>query len=156
MTYLVIIAAIILLILSAVAGYYLLQVHQLKKRQAEQIKSNQEAWKAHQEELAKDVRFIASSMVQGQCEITEGCLRLQYLMDKLDEELKNKPEFQRIHLHYRQTQHMPTHEAYKALKRKDQFKLDNERFKLEDQNRDGVLEEAALLLTYRFERLNPN
>jgi uncharacterized membrane protein YcjF (UPF0283 family) len=156
MPYLIIIAIIILIILTSIAGYYLWQVHQLKKRQTEQNQKNQQAWKAHQEELAKDVRFIANSMVQGQCELTEGCMRLQYLMDKLDEGLKNKPEFRMIHLHYEQTQHMPTHDAYKALDRKSQFKLDNERFKLEDSNRDGVLKEASLLLNYRFERIHPN
>ena len=156
MTYFIIAAAIVLLILSSIAGFYLWKVRQLKKNQADQIKRNQEAWKAHQEELAKDVRFIANSMVQGQCEITEGCMRIQYLLDKLDEELKNKPEFQAIHIHYRQTAHMPIRDAYKALSRKEQFKLDQQRFSLEEENRERVIAEATTLLTYRFERLNPN
>jgi len=156
MTLLLIAAAIVLIVLSAVAGHYLWQVRQMKRKQTEQIKQNQAAWREHQEELAKDLRFIANAMVQGQCELTEGCMRLQYLMDKLDEELKNKTEFHRIHQHYAETRHMPTHEAYKALDRKAQFKLDNERFRLEDKNREGVLEEASTLLSYRFERLNPN
>lgn len=156
MPYLIAFAVIVLIILSAIAGYYLWQLHNLRKKQSEQQAKNQAARKAHQEELAKDIRFIANSMVQGQCEVTEGCLRLQYLMDKLDENLKNKPEFQAIHMHCQQTAHMPTHQAYKALAPKEQFKLDKERFSLEEENRDRVLKEATTLLTYRFERLNPN
>lgn len=156
MFYFIVLAILILLTLTIVAGYYLWQVRKLRKKQTEQQSLNQAAWKAHQEELAKDVRFIANSMLQEQCEITEGCLRLQYLMDKLDEGLKNKPEFQAIHMHCRQTAHMPTHEAYKALGRKEQFKLDKDRFALEEENREQVLKEATTLLTYRFERLNPN
>ncbi len=147
-------ALIIIAALSGVAVYYLWQVkkqnEQLKQQQAEQKK----AWREKKEELAKDIKFIAQAMVQEQCEITEGCLRIKVLMDHLDTDLQHKPEFKTIQHMFSLTSSMPTHQAYKALSPKERFKLDNQRYRYEDEHRDNVLAEAKQLMQYQFDILN--
>ncbi|MFT5592892.1 MAG: hypothetical protein ACI8SR_001258 [Oceanicoccus sp.] len=156
MLYLAIAAIIILLILSAIAGYYLFKLRKAKQLQAKKIQQNQDAWQKHRNELASDLRFIANSMLQGQCEITEGCLRIVVLMDRLDDTLQHKPEFKTIQSHFAQTINMPTHEAYKALPKQEQFKQDKLRFNLEEQHKKHVLLEAKTLSEYKFDILLPN
>jgi len=151
---LIFIAVAIILGLSIVAGYYLLKLRNIKQQQNEQILLNRQAWLDSQEELAGDIRFIAKAMVQQQCEITEGCLRLKVLMDRLDETLQYNGDYQTIQLHYQKTAHMPHHQAYKALNKKQQFKLDQDRFALEEQHRQQVLLEAERLSDYQFKAPN--
>ncbi len=147
---LIFVAIAIILTLSVIAGYYLLKLRGVKQQQNEQIQLNRQAWLDSQEELAGDIRFIAKAMVQQQCEITEGCLRLKVLMDRLDETLQHQTQYQTIQLHYQKTAHMPHHQAYKALTKKQQFKLDQDRFELEGQHRQQILLEAKLLSDYQF------
>jgi len=156
MLYLIILAVAIVVVLSAVAIYYVVKLKRVQKQQAEQIKKNKEAWQAHRNELANDLKFIAQSMLQGQCEITEGCLRIVVLMDRLDEDLQHKPEFKTIREHFSLTVSMPTHQAYKDLSKQEQFKLDKQRYNLEAKNKEQVLEEAKILASYNFEILTPN
>ncbi|WP_396586177.1 DUF2489 domain-containing protein [Bermanella sp. R86510] len=153
MTSLLIAGAAIITVLIAIAAYYLIKLSKARKEQAQAIAKNKAAWQAHRDDVAADIRFIASSMVQGQCEITEGCLRLGVLMDRLDESLQHKPEFATIRMHFAKTIHMPTHDAYKALTPKQQFKLDQERFTLEEENKEQVLKEAKVLAEHKFEIL---
>jgi len=148
------IAFVIIAALSGVAMYYVWQVKKqndgLKQQQAEQKK----AWREKKETLAKDIKFIAQAMVQEQCEITEGCLRIKVLMDHLDTDLQHKPEFKTIQHMFSLTSGMPTHQAYKDLSAKDRFKLDKQRYQYEDQFKDDVLAEAKQLMKYQFDILN--
>lgn len=149
-----VVAFIIIAALGGIAAYYVWQV----KKQNAQLKAEQEAqkkaWREKKEELAKDIKFIANSMVQDQCEITEGCLRIKVLMDHLDGDLQFKPEFKAIQQVFTLTSDMPTHKAYKELPRKEQFKLDKKRYKIEDEHRELVLAEAHALVSYQFDILN--
>ena len=151
---LIFVAIAIIVTLSAIAGYYSLKLRGLKQQQNEQIQLNRQAWLDSQEELAADIRFIAKAMVQKQCEITEGCLRLKVLMDRLDETLQHHSDYQTIQLHYQKTAHMPHHQAYQALDKKQQYKLDQDRFELENQHRQQILLEAELLSSYEFKAPN--
>lgn len=156
MQYLIIIAVLILIALSATAAYYLLKLRKVKQQQNKQIQENQAAWQAHQDELASDLRFIANAMLQGQCEITEGCMRIKVLMDRLDDQLQYQDEFKTIQKHFAQTAHMPTHKAYQALSKQEQFKLDKQRFTLEEANKAQVLVEVKTLSEYKFRHVSPN
>ncbi len=149
-SYLIYLAAIVILTLSIIATYYLLKLRSVNRQQALQAEQNQHAWEKYQDELITDLRFIARAMVQAQCDITEGCLRLKVLMDRLDETLQNNKAFTHIQQHYQKTSTMPTHKAYKALNKKQQFKLDQERLKLEALNGDAILAEVKNLMSFQF------
>lgn len=156
MLYLLILGALILIGLSATAIYYVIKLRNVKKQQEEQVQKNKAAWESYRSELIQDLRFIASSMLQDQCEITEGCLRLVVLMDRLDEQLQHKPEFKAIQSHFNHTKSMPTHKAYKALSKQEQFKLDKQRYSLEEENKKRVLLEVQTLYRYDFDAIKPN
>ena len=149
-TYLAIFAALIILTLSAIAAYYLIKLQKVSKNEKEQAERNKEAWLSHKNELIKDIKFIANSMIQEQCEITEGCMRLGYLVPKVDDTEEIKAKFESLFNHYQATTNMPIKEAYKALTRKEQFKLDSQRLKLEAKNKSAVLNDCQVLLKYNF------
>lgn len=153
MVYLVAAAITVILVLSVIAAYYLIKLKQAKKAQEKAIAEGEAAWRKKQEEIASDIRFIANAMVQEQCEITEGCMRLTVLMDRLDDKLRFQPEFSAIREHFEATAHMPTHDAYKALKPKQRFELDKQRFELEEKNKTSVLKDAKILVTQKFQVL---
>lgn len=148
---LIVLAVLIIVTLSTIAAYYLLKLKRVNAEQKQLAVQNQQAWLEHQIELSNDLKFIANAMLQGQCEITEGCLRLKVLMDRLDETLQNQTHFQAIVAHFNATSSMPTHKAYASLSRKEQFVLDNQRYKLEHENKDAILQEAKTLLKYNFQ-----
>ena len=150
MTILISIAATILVVLSAIAAHYLVKLRKVKTAEQKQIKQNQEAWLKHKNELVKDIQFIANSMLQEQCEITEGCLRIGYLIPRVVESDDIKSTIKHIFEHHSLTANMPIKEAYKALSRKEQFKLDSQRLTLEAKNKNGVLEDCKTLLNYSF------
>ena len=45
---------------------------------------------------------------------------------------------------------MPILDAYKALPKQEQFKLDNERFRLEKEYKDAIHNEFQWLISYDF------
>lgn len=143
--------AVIIVILSLTAAYYLFKLHKAQKVQAQAIIDGQQAWLAKQQEIAQDIRFIANAMLQEQCEITEGCLRIIPLMNRFHQELPFKADFSQLLQHQQACSEMPINEAYKALSRKEQFKLDKKRYELEAKNKDSILKEAKLLLNFRFD-----
>ena len=125
----------------------LTHVQQLKVAEETQAAEN---LRKHQQELLQDIHFIARSVLSDQCEITEGVLRLQYLIKGLDPSAWYLKELQTIRLHYEATSHMPILEAYQALSRQEQFKLDNQRWQLEADHKSGIMRELQWLVTYRF------
>ena len=145
------VGAAILVLLSLTAAYYLLKLHKAQKIQAQAVIDGQQAWLAKQQEIAQDIRFIANAILQEQCEITEGCLRLIPLMNRFHQDLPFKPDFSRLLQHQQACSNMPINEAYKSLSRKEQFKLDKQRYELEAKNKDAILKEAKLLLNFRFD-----
>jgi hypothetical protein len=150
MNILIISALVLILILTIIAGYFSYKVRLLNKQKQQQLKNNQDAWVQNRNELIKDIQFIANSMFQQQCEITEGCMRLEYLINKVDDSPKMRIEFQHVYAHYDATAEMPIREAYQALTKKEQFKLDKARAKLETQNSEKVLSDAKKLVSFPF------
>lgn len=150
MTILLIIAFTVISALTLMAGYYLLKVQKATKLKNIQAQKNHQAWLDHQNDLIKDIIFIANSMSQEQCEITEGCMRLVYLINKVDETGQIQSKIPHIYSHYNATLHMPIKDEYKALTRKQQFKIDCERRDLENTNKSAVLSDTQNLANHIF------
>ena len=140
-------------IIAALAGYALHLTRQVKQMEAAQKAEEAQAelqLRRYQEELVKDIRFIAMSVVQQQCDITEGVLRTQYMIRGLDPAVWEMNELENIRRHYDATRDMPILDAYKALTPKQQFALDKERLRLEEENKIPVEREFRWLATYTF------
>lgn len=158
-TTLIIVALFIILPLAGYAIYLSLKVRKHHKEHQQQIEEEtrlaRENTEKRNNELISDIRFIAKSMQQEQCEITEGVLRIHVLADALDTDIMLQQPFETIHAHYLSVKEFPILDAYKALSRKEQFKLDSQRMKLEAANQEKILAEIEAIINHSFDSLRP-
>lgn len=141
---------LIILLLAGYALYLWGKLRTLKKEQNEEADLAEAKIKDFQNELIHDVRFIARAMLQEQCEITEGVMRIQFLISKLDPEVWLNEHLSITRQFYAFTCNMPILDAYQALSKQEQFKLDNERFRLEHQHKDAIHKELQWLVAFEF------
>lgn len=142
-----------LLIIALLAGY---AWHLTRKVKAVTQRQQQEEAQAalqlrnRQLELLQDIRFVARAVLDEQCEITEGVLRIQYLLSALDPTVWEQDELRTTRSHYQSTASMPILDAYKQLPRKEQFRLDQQRWALEQENKAIIERELRWLIRYSF------
>lgn len=143
-------ASIIILALA----YYAWQLHcQLKKLENEQFRARsaaEQSLRQRQLGLVEDIRFIARAILAEQCELTEGVMRIHYLINGLDGATWQRDELQAMRALQRATAGMPILDAYKALSKKQQFQLDTERYRLEQEHQQAIHQELNWLIDFSF------
>ena len=99
--------------------------------------------------LTESIVTIAKAVSQGQCDSSEGALRLVVLLDLLG--LEPKPDFAAkypaIHDMYDRIKHMPTHETRKKYPREKIRELDKQREGYEKELDEAIQNDANQLLT---------
>ncbi len=127
---------------------------QRQAREAQQRLLDEVRAKAQQQRdyLVESVRVISSAMGDGQCELTEGCIRLKKLLDHLAPYLHEHQDYAIINQMYEQTKHMPILDAWKKLKLKQRFEYTRERDELEQKHRTAIEQAAKALSRYNFEQ----
>ncbi|MBA35921.1 MAG: hypothetical protein CMI14_10925 [Oleispira sp.] len=154
---LVIIATVIIICLALYAAYLHIQIKSNQKEA--QIKDEEERQLAQQNldkrnnKIIADIRFIAQSLITEQCEITEGVLRIHHLADAIDTDIMQQQQFASLRRHFSATKNMAIKDAYKALTKKERFQQDQQRFRLEQENKEQVLAEVQLIIQYSFNNL---
>lgn len=108
----------------------------------------EELRRAH-DNCLENLELVASALVQEQVDITEGAWRCKVLLEILDQDLTQRPDFQAFEEVHRRTRHLHTHDARKALTPKARFQEDRERLDVEDELRKPVLKAAAAVLELR-------
>src|SRR5690554_3261521 len=106
------------IIIATLAGYAWSLQQQVKAQQQQQLKAQAEAEQSlrnFQLGLVADIGFMTRSILAEQCEITEGALRLHYLLNSLDPEVWQQTELDTLRSFYALVAQMPILEAYKAL-----------------------------------------
>lgn len=142
------------LLIIASLGWYAWSLTR-KVKAVEQKQQEEEALaaanlRAHQKELISDIHFVARSVTSDQCEITEGILRIHYLVNALDPEAWLHQELAICRQHYDAVCDMPILEAYQKLSKKEKFRLDSQRWKLEDEHKDRIQRELRWLSQHSF------
>ena len=155
MTLILLIIGLLIIAGLAVHAWKLTRQVKQAEQQAQQQQQDEEAAAAHnlrqkQLELVTDIRFVARSVIAQQCEITEGVLRIHYLISGLDPDAWQLPELKTLRTHHDQTREMPILDAYKQLPKKEQFKLDKQRWTLEQQHKEAIEKELNWLVNYSF------
>ena len=109
------------------------------------------AQRAHSRE---SVRVIAHAVRDGQCDYSEGAIRLTNLLDALQikEGRAFASEFPGLYGLYDKVKEMPTHEARRALKRNEVMKMDLERSGYEAELEAQILQDVARLKDFRLSR----
>lgn len=142
--------SVIILVLAGYAWHLFSKLRVLEKEQVQANIAAEEKIKSFQQELINDVRFIARAVLAEQCEITEGVIRIHFLIAKLDPDTWQNEGLKVTRQHYATTLTMPILDAYKALSKQEQFKLDNERFLLEQEHKTDIHNEFKWLISYDF------
>ncbi|MBB1268410.1 DUF2489 domain-containing protein [Shewanella sp. SR44-3] len=145
--YLLILAAAILIPLTAYAVYLLLKLKQQNqaKLQTEQVR--QADAQAKRQQVIEDIRYIAAAMLEDRCELSEGVMRIGKLLEILSLSERVSSDYPALFLHYQRISSHPIMDARKALEKQARMKLDLQRMKSEVELEDAILAEADKLKT---------
>ena len=112
------IAAVI--IIAGMVGYatYLLLALQKQKKALQQARRNRI------NRIKESIEIIAKAMLNDDCNLSEGVLRLKMLLEPVGMSIKNHVTMLQL---YEVVETMPTHEARNALKKNESMRLDLQR-----------------------------
>jgi hypothetical protein len=134
-----------LVIITGLSWFILTKVRELKIYQAQ--RAQEEAQKAEKLNYLKEsIKVLATTILEDQVELSEGCIRIKVLIDHLDASLHEQESFKIFEEMYKSTEHMPTHQARKNTDKNFIHKLDQQRFALEKKHRESIREGARALL----------
>jgi len=144
MMWLFVALSLVVLVLAIVAGSLWWKVWRIN-RQQQQMPQDLEGQRAQTEQnrldyIHESLNVIAAAVLDNQCPITEGCIRMAVLLDNLPLDCDTKHRFSVVFEVYNATRHIPTHSNWKALERKQQRKHEQEMWTLEQQHNDAVME----------------
>ena len=103
--------------------------------------------------LSDSIRIIASAMQSGQCELSEGVIRIVKLLQAMpdSEQASSKQysnDYPTMHQLFIKIEHMPTHEARQQQTSSDRQKMDSERSAYENELRAEIMLEVQNLMNF--------
>ncbi|MFC3150952.1 DUF2489 domain-containing protein [Litoribrevibacter euphylliae] len=101
--------------------------------------------------IIESIRVIASAYEDQQVELIEASIRLKVLLDNLPLSAEEKQPFIVLDVIYEKVGHIPTHENWKALSRKEKFQYEKEMASIEQEYKDLFTATAKELKTYAFD-----
>lgn len=151
---LLIIGSLIIVGLAFYAGKLLQQVKQQKLRQQQEAELQQQKLAEKKHYLQESIVLISRAMLEQQCELSEGALRLWVLLDHWPQTDKPDPiqSYPGLYQMYQVVKDMPTHQARKEQDKK----LTRQQDKLRQQaeiDLKAVIEADVQLLLTRFQQL---
>ena len=107
-------------IIVGMIGYatYLLLALQKQKKALQQARRNRI------NRIKESIEIIAKAMLNDDCNLSEGVLRLKMLLEPVGMSIRNHVTMLQL---YEVVETMPTHEARKALKKNERMRLDLQR-----------------------------
>ncbi|MBN6078052.1 DUF2489 domain-containing protein [Aggregatibacter actinomycetemcomitans] len=136
----------ILLLIAAVcivAGMISYAVYLLLALQ-KQKKALQQARRNRINRIKESLEIIAKAMLNSDCNLSEGVLRLKMLLEPVGMALKNYPAMWQL---YETVEDMPTHDERKELKKNERMRLDLHRESAEAELESKIKLELNRLLT---------
>lgn len=128
------------IIIVAMAGYAVHLLLALRKQK--QVLT--QARTARAERLKDSIVIIAKAMQNGDCNYSEGVIRLKMLLDPLGQKKLN--QYQAMFELYEVVQDMPTHEARRVLQKNERMRLDLARESAEAKLEEAIKTELKQLL----------
>ncbi len=127
-------------IVAGMIGYavYLLLALQKQKKALQLARQNRI------NRIKESLEIIAKAMLNGDCNLSEGVLRLKMLLEPVGMALKNYPTMWQL---YEMVEGMPTHNARKELKKNERMRLDLRRESAEAELESKIKLELHRLLT---------
>ncbi len=119
---------------------------------AETAQRNQDQIKKQKrKEVIESIKIIALCIIEEQVDLSEGSIRIKVLLDHIAPILHDQAPFNVFSIMYDATEHMPTHGARKRADKALIRKLDAERFELEKNHKDAIIEASKALRDYSFQ-----
>ena len=134
-----------LVVIIGLSVFIYTKLRELKVLKAQQVKKEAEQAEKRRY-LVDSIKVIATTMLEDQVELSEGCIRIKVLIDHLDASLHEQESFKIFEQMYRETEHMPTHQARKNTDKNFIHKLDQQRFALEKKHNERIRKAAKELL----------
>ncbi|MFZ7235065.1 DUF2489 domain-containing protein [Avibacterium avium] len=128
-----------LLIIVGMAAYAVKLLRALKN----QKQALENARLARVKRLKESIEIIARAMQNGDCNLSEGVIRLKMLLDPLGLKITTYPALAEL---YDVVKEMPTHQARKELKKNERMRLDLTRESAEADLESKILLELNQLL----------
>lgn len=116
-TVLLLVAVCIIVGMIGYATYLLLALQKQKK-------ALQQARRNRINRIKESIEIIAKAMLNGDCNLSEGVLRLKMLLEPVGMSIRNHVTMLQL---YEVVETMPTHEARNALKKNERMRLDLQR-----------------------------
>ena len=128
-----------LVIIVAMTSYavHLLLVLRKQKQAFRQARRNRV------QRIKDSIQIIAKAMQNGDCNLSEGAIRLRMLLEPIGLSVKN---YQALNQLYLVVEDMPTHEARRELKNNERMRLDLQRESAEADLDEQIKQELNLLL----------
>jgi hypothetical protein len=149
-TWLLLLAAVIIFVLAAVAGFYLRKLQLAQRVQAEQLAELEQSAADQRERVNNSIQIIARTLLDDGVGLTEASIRIRVLLDALQVEQEVREEFVAFYTVADKTSHIPILKDWKKLPRKKQFEFEKEMAALEDEYRDFALDAAKRILGRKF------
>jgi Protein of unknown function (DUF2489) len=150
--FLLIAAVAIVIALSVYAARLLSKVATQQKAVAAEQQAQQRVIDQRNDKIADSIRLIAKAIVEQQCELSEGAIRISRLLETLHQlgDANYPSQYPSLHELDRRLAAYPTHQAYKALKRQDRMRFDVERAKWELELKASIKQECSQLLQFNL------
>lgn len=146
-------AAFVVLVLAIYAVYLVYKVKQLPKKKPATVETFEPATNNEQKEeltgrpyIIHSIAVIAQAMVNDECNISEGTIRLKNLIDNLFLSDEQKKPFEPLETFYLSVKDFDTHEARNQLPEIERKKQDRKRHFLEAKHQVAILEIAQRLV----------
>lgn len=149
-TWLLIVAATIIVILALVAGYFLHKLSVAQKKQAKQLAELAQAAADQRRRVNDSIQIIARALLDEGIGLTEASIRIRVLLDALQVDQAVQDEFVAFYTLAEKTAHIPILQDWKQLSRKKQFQFELEMAKLETEYRDFALDAAKRMIGRSF------
>jgi hypothetical protein len=153
-TYLLISALAVVCVGLAIYIVYLLRQNKLRKQKNTDVSEAYAASALKQRTyLIDSIRIISRGILEEQCPLAEGCIRIKVLLDNLSPQLHQQDKLTVIELVYAKTEHIPMLDEWKSLSSEDKCKYQQELESVEQQHAEAIRAAAKLLRDYPFDKM---
>lgn len=128
-------------------GQLLSQLQKQKQQQQQALAEQQRKQAEHQQYLLDSIVLIGQATLEEQCELSEAGLRIWVLLENLQPELAQACRFPGLFAMYDCVKDMPTHDARKALDKKELRRLDHIRQQTEIDLATSIKDDIRQLLS---------
>ncbi len=136
----------ILVILGAYAWQLHGRVKALEEKQQGEVEETARRRQQQIDDATQGIRVLAGAMVREELTLTEGCMRIAYLLAQVDESAQDKDQYSVFFQLASATSHIPVLDAWKALSPQQKNAYTRERIDIEAAFETFVVEATQGLL----------